>query len=256
MDWLRLRFYENRNLLLAILHFVVYLGLLLICTIAVGNNVVGTVVGSILAFIFMITYYLDCQKKVYRKLTLKQVPLLGLFALTFLIWISAQSMAAWLTDIGVVVPPSPQPSADLWLYVILALVIAPVVEELLFRGIVYSHLRAQWGLGPAVIISALLFALMHGNLFQAIPSFLSGLFFATVYERSQRLYFVSLIHAFMNLLSVLLSGLEISAWVKHPAVTFSLWLLSAGALIHLLYKSPQGIDRIEALSEDKIETVD
>lgn len=254
MDWFRLRFHENRNLLLAVLHFVVYLGLLLICTIAVGNNVLGTLIGSILAFVFMITYYLDCQKRVNRQLSNRQVPFLALFGLTFLIWISAQSMAAWLTDIGIVVPPSPQPSADLWLYVFLALVIAPLVEELLFRGIIYSHLRVQWGLGPAVIVSALLFALMHGNLFQAIPSFLSGLFFATVYERSQRLYFVSLIHAFMNLLSVFLSGLEISVWIKHPLVTFSLWLLSAGALIYLLYKSPQGIDRIEALSEVKDET--
>ena len=46
---------------------------------------------------------------------------------------------------------------------ILICVIAPVVEEMIFRGFVYPGLRRRMSVAGAVVASALLFALMHNN---------------------------------------------------------------------------------------------
>ena len=57
----------------------------------------------------------------------------------------------------------------------LALVLAPVVEELFFRGILLPVFRRRLGIWPAIIISSLIFALIHFH----IPSF-AGLFIVSV----------------------------------------------------------------------------
>jgi membrane protease YdiL (CAAX protease family) len=51
-------------------------------------------------------------------------------------------------------------------WMIVALVYAPVVEELLFRGLMWTGLRASWGAAPAAITVTLLFFLLH--LFETI----------------------------------------------------------------------------------------
>ena len=50
------------------------------------------------------------------------------------------------------------------LLVIFAVVLAPIVEELIFRGGIYRFLKSQTTLLPAQIISGAFFAVMHGNL--------------------------------------------------------------------------------------------
>jgi len=61
-------------------------------------------------------------------------------------------------------------------------IISPIAEELLFRGIVYGHLRELLGAGFAIFFSALLFAVYHGNLVQGVYALVLGAFMAYVYE--------------------------------------------------------------------------
>lgn len=60
---------------------------------------------------------------------------------------------------------------------------APILEELLMRGLVYGRIRAAFSSSrAAVFLSALIFGLFHGNVVQGIYAFGLGLFFAQVYE--------------------------------------------------------------------------
>ena len=79
----------------------------------------------------------------------------------------------------------PPPGFDLsWLYleawsrplatVFLLLIVAPVTEELLFRGLILRGLLSRYGAVTAVLISALLFALFHVNPWQMPGAFLIG----------------------------------------------------------------------------------
>jgi ABC-2 type transport system permease protein len=84
-----------------------------------------------------------------------------------------------------------------------AVVAAPVVEEFLFRGILYRGLRRVCSAGWAVVLSALLFALVHppGG---AGAVFGMGLVAAVVLEKTGRLWAAMLVHGIYNGVAVAL----------------------------------------------------
>ena len=72
--------------------------------------------------------------------------------------------------------------------VLATVVLAPVFEEVIFRGLLYGSLRARLGMWPALVLSALVFALAHGYGVAGFASvFLSGGLWAWSYERTRSL---------------------------------------------------------------------
>jgi len=86
----------------------------------------------------------------------------------------------------------------------LALVVAPVSEEMVFRGGIFRFLLGRAPRWVAYTASAGLFALAHTNWVSFLPLFLLGLLFAAAYERTGRLAVPMLAHALFNLNSLLL----------------------------------------------------
>jgi len=65
-------------------------------------------------------------------------------------------------------------------------VLAPVFEEIIFRGLLYGSLRARFGVAPSIIVSALIFAVAHGYGAAGFASvFFSGALWAWSYERTR-----------------------------------------------------------------------
>ena len=62
--------------------------------------------------------------------------------------------------------------------------VTPVLEETLFRGVIFAGLARNHRLSTALIASSLIFALFHHNPAQFIGPLLSGLLFAAAYQRS------------------------------------------------------------------------
>ena len=91
-----------------------------------------------------------------------------------------------------------QQPALLALVVITGLVLTPVIEELLFRGILYQALRRTMSPGSAALVSAFIFAVMHGQLVLLIPFMIMGVILALIYERSGSLIPTILVHACNN----------------------------------------------------------
>ena len=84
-------------------------------------------------------------------------------------------------------------------WAILSVVVcAPVLEEILFRGLVFESCRERFGSGAAVLVSALLFGLVHGVPVQIINAFVVGLIFGYVYLRTGSLLSVILLHVVNN----------------------------------------------------------
>ncbi len=79
---------------------------------------------------------------------------------------------------------------------------APVGEEVIYRGIFYPPLRRRFGIWPAVLISAAIFAVMHNilslTLFLPVTQFIGGLIFAYAYEKSKSLLYPMVYHACGN----------------------------------------------------------
>jgi hypothetical protein len=71
---------------------------------------------------------------------------------------------------------------------VVTVVLAPVFEEIIFRGVLYGSLRARFGVWPSIVVSAAVFALLHGYGATGFASvFLSGALWAWSYERTRSL---------------------------------------------------------------------
>jgi len=85
-----------------------------------------------------------------------------------------------------------------------AAVLAPVVEEFVFRGLLYRYLRGKRGVQTATMLSAFLFALAHFTV-GLIPSlFVLGVVLAVVAERYDSIYPAITLHALLNATAVVI----------------------------------------------------
>lgn len=120
--------------------------------------------------------------------------------------------AAWLTSLimgfimnslsGIVIFETPDFSTkDNFIVniclIIYAVIVAPISEELIFRGLILGKLK-QYGNVFASIIVSLLFALIHGNLPQSIPTFIVSLFLCWVTLQSNSIIPAISIHMINN----------------------------------------------------------
>jgi membrane protease YdiL (CAAX protease family) len=88
------------------------------------------------------------------------------------------------------------------LFLLAGVIVAPLVEELFFRGFVFSGLRTRYGWSRAAVISSALFALFHLQPLAIPPMFLLGYLFAFIYQRSRSLWPAILMHVLMNALAL------------------------------------------------------
>ena len=106
----------------------------------------------------------------------------------------------------------------LWVTLLSVSVFAPVFEEWLCRGMILrgllKHIRPVW----AMVISSLIFAVIHMNPWQAMPAFILGMLFAYVYYRTGSLKLTMLMHCANNTFAALLSQnerlAEIESWTE------------------------------------------
>ncbi len=87
-------------------------------------------------------------------------------------------------------------------WVVLALVAlgAPLSEEIFFRGIVLNGLRRRYSPAIALLVSAMLFALVHFYVVQFIPVLISGLLLGLLFLRSGGLVRPLVAHAVVNIM--------------------------------------------------------
>lgn len=118
--------------------------------------------------------------------------------------------------------------------------VIPMAEELLYRGVVYRRMRAVFGVRAAIVLSAVLFGLMHANLVQFLYAGLLGLLLAYLTERTGSLWAAVAAHIAANLLAVIrqetgwldfcyevspgaVTGTAVSAALAATAVAGVLW---------------------------------
>ena len=151
----------------------------------------------------------------------------------------------------------------LWASLLSVSVFAPLFEEWLCRGLVLRGLMKHMNPTGAIITSAVFFAVLHMNPWQAIPAFLLGALFGYVYYRTGSLKLTMLMHCVNNTFSVLMSrvpGLEeaesfmdvLSPWA-YACIFIACILMIASAIIILRGipvkdEKMGGCDKVDALS--------
>jgi len=95
-------------------------------------------------------------------------------------------------------PPQDLVSAFIMLF--LVVVVAAVVEEFLARGIMYDALK-PYGAGTAIIISSVLFGLMHGSIHMIFYTTVLGFALGYIRYATDSLLVVTILHAMINSVS-------------------------------------------------------
>ena len=91
---------------------------------------------------------------------------------------------------------TPLINEPLYIDVIMAVFVAPILEEIVFRGVIMNNLR-KYGIRVAIIINSLLFGLSHYNIEMIVPAFLTGIIFSYIAYKYSIKYSI-LIHFFIN----------------------------------------------------------
>jgi len=77
-------------------------------------------------------------------------------------------------------------------------VLGPVMEEFVFRGIILRGLLKSYSNKIAILLSALIFAILHLNLVQGMVAFLMGLLLGYIYIKTHSIYLCMLTHIINN----------------------------------------------------------
>ena len=82
--------------------------------------------------------------------------------------------------------------------IVLAVAIAPIVEEFVFRFFFYGVLKRYFGRGIGLVVNALMFAAVHTHLPSFLPLFILGSCFTLAYEWSGSILVTMTMHSLFN----------------------------------------------------------
>ena len=126
------------------------------------------------------------------------------------------------------------------LQLLVTVVLAPLTEELLFRGLIRAELRTHMKPRTAALMGALLFGMYHGNISQGMYAFFLALCLELVCEWSSSLLPAVCMHAGANAASVCFTAL-MSGMSDAFSMRFALAAAAAGAILTTaaLYKTKE-----------------
>lgn len=92
------------------------------------------------------------------------------------------------------------------LNLLLAGVLAPIVEETLFRGVIFGSLQAYFGKWTAAVLSAVIFSALHFQAYGFFPRFVLGMVLVYLYDKYKSLYPSVALHALNNIVATLIAA--------------------------------------------------
>ena len=235
------------------------------------NNIVVQIFTVMLAQIgFLIVYFVynrDINFKVASKINFNigwenaalcvLIAVIGVFGINPLI----SSIDGFLVDIGYNLAGSlPLPMDNFgWLIlnIILLAGVPAILEELIFRGVILNGYK-KLGAVPAMVITSLLFALIHGSVQQFVFPFLFGLILSFAALKTGTVLAPIIIHFVNNALVVILNYVNFSFEIAIP--TWALLLIglattaAAFVIIWFLGKLFKNVDKKLVLTEEELES--
>lgn len=95
-------------------------------------------------------------------------------------------------------------STPLYFQIISLCLVIPLCEELIYRGMIQRELGLYLGKTKAILISSLVFALIHGNIVQGVYAFAVGIILGIIYEKYRSLGASYIFHMLANFSAIIL----------------------------------------------------
>lgn len=103
--------------------------------------------------------------------------------------------------------------SNIWLMALVSVVAAPVVEELVFRGVLMKALQKAITPIGAVLVTSVLFTFAHGDIVQGMYSFAIGILLGYVKIKSGSLWNCIAMHFAFNMANVIVAATEFPVYV-------------------------------------------
>lgn len=87
---------------------------------------------------------------------------------------------------------------EMFLVFIAAAVLAPISEELYFRGFLYKAFRNKFSQGVGVALTSTIFGLLHFDLYRFVPFFIAGVILNHIYEKYENILIPIIAHSLWN----------------------------------------------------------
>lgn len=204
--------------------------------------------GGLLA-VFLCFAKQGTHKQLFVKNKTMTLPILGAFICVMCLFDSVGVMSYLLTEwnlnrFGLSTTAGMEMASGIGVSIVTligACIIGPIVEELIFRGFLLRRME-QHGKCTAIVITSILFGLMHGNLPQIMPAMMIGLVWGYVATEYSLGWSIAL-HIFENLvrvtlLSNLLAGFSDQTQI---AVKFGMMVVTAIVAIVILIRNREHI---------------
>lgn len=192
-----------------------YVGAALAGSLLTGSAVAGAAVSNVVVFAAGMAW-LRTQPRRGRPGALSRVQPSGTAARRFwtltglslaLCWLVGQAASVWIYSLvgssGFDRHEAAKDAAPVWMTLLVVLVLAPLGEEMLMRGVAYGRLRRHMPPIGAAVLSSAVFSALHLNLVQIVATLPLGILLAAVYEQTGRLAPLVGLHAVFNALSVM-----------------------------------------------------
>ncbi|MCB2359678.1 CPBP family intramembrane glutamic endopeptidase [Clostridium estertheticum] len=142
--------------------------------------------------------HLNCKNFVYATLMIVSFRLI--FDNSLIFWVSGISTPSFINQAVDELAVLPIIS------IISVIIVAPIYEEIIFRGILLKGMSKKTNSAVAIVVSALLFAVVHMNIPQGINAFLLGLVLGFIYLNKKSIYLSIFAHFINNVLALSLSS--------------------------------------------------
>lgn len=164
-----------------------------------------TLIGDIVMLLLLILFFLPTNESLlkrcnFKKCSLKKILYISLFAMGFAMLnsIFINLVSEYFSSYRMVSNALSAANTSIPQMVIIVIII-PIFEEIFFRGVIFSWLRKNFNIVFAIIVQALVFGIMHGNILQGIYAFVIGIILALMNMYTDSLYGNIVTHCLFNL---------------------------------------------------------
>lgn len=182
-------------------------------------------VSMIVAFLLLYSYirFRDGKGRVARVSTSGFNPNVILGGLIWLI-----SVQVVVEPISLYLPVAESAAGQGFWAIVTAVLFAPVLEEFIFRGLVMESLLRRHRRSLSVVVSAMLFAIVHFQPSVMFSAFVSGLVLGTIYLHTNSIFSTIILHSINNAIAFSLITLNVEDYSYRQ-------VLGGGELYYIVY---------------------
>lgn len=209
-------------------------------SLTMDASLVISVFSAIACFVVFLLWYAQQMKNesstiVKEKMKLKHILLIVLLGIalqvgfSFMLNLIAMVKPSWFYNYGLIIEQLGGGTSIVSLIYIV--VIAPISEELIFRGVLLNKAKKILPLLWANVLQAFLFGLYHMNMIQGIYAFIIGISLGSICNGFKSIYAAVALHVIINLCGLLLGQITISEQYQTPLVFSGIIIISMVGII-------------------------